>query len=85
MMIYILIGKHGAVRNAAWARKRSISQQSIYIHCPTCDEQIEIEFHLCEYPVGAVNYTDIYVEGGEIISEVPNFSDKMNLFGDLDD
>lgn len=75
---------------ACGGAERSMGQETEYksveyVHCPTCDEQIEIEFHLWEYPVGAVNYTDTYVEGGEIISEVPNFSDKMDLFGDLDD
>ena len=54
-----------------------------YIHCPTCGEQIDIAFHLWEYPVGAVNHTEVYIERGEIISDIPDFSDKIDLWGNL--
>lgn len=56
-----------------------------YIHCPTCGEQIDIAFHLWEYPVGAVNYTEVYIERGEIISDIPDFSDKIDLLGNPDE
>lgn len=56
-----------------------------YIHCPTCGEQIDIAFHLWEYPVGAVNHTEVYIERGQIISDIPDFSDKIDLLGNPDE
>ena len=56
-----------------------------YIHCPTCGEQIDIAFHLWEYPVGAVNHTEVYIERGKIISDITDFSDKIDLLGNPDE
>lgn len=49
-----------------------------YISCPQCEQDIEIDFRLWEYPVGAVNYQAIECEGGEVIKDF-DFSDRIDL------
>lgn len=49
-----------------------------YISCPQCGQDIEIDFRLWEYPVGAVNYQNIECDGGEIVKEF-DFSDRIDL------
>ncbi len=34
--------------------------------CPNCQSQIDLTFHVWEYPIGVFNYQDIEIEGGEI-------------------
>ena len=34
--------------------------------CPNCQSQIDLTFHVWEYPMGVFNYQDIEIEGGEI-------------------
>ena len=34
--------------------------------CPNCQNQIDLTLHVWEYPMGAFNYQDIDIEGGEI-------------------
>lgn len=50
-----------------------------YISCQYCDNQIDIDFRLWEYPVGAVNYYDISIERGELVGELCDFSDRICL------
>ena len=49
-----------------------------YCKCPNCGNEIGIDFHLWEYPIGAVNYTSIECDGGDIVEEC-DFSDKISL------
>ena len=54
-------------------------QSTEYVDCPHCGSQIDIEFHLWEYPVGVVNTTNIEIANGEIVGEVCDFSDRISL------
>lgn len=40
--------------------------------CPECDEDVFAKISAWEYPEGAVNHTDLFTDGVEII-ENPNF------------
>lgn len=54
-------------------------QSTEYVDCPHCGSQIDIEFHLWEYPVSVVNTTNIEIENGEIVGEICDFSDRISL------
>jgi hypothetical protein len=44
------------------------SQESC--ECPNCQNQIDLTLHVWEYPMGAFNYQDIDIEGGEIDTSI---------------
>lgn len=54
-------------------------QSTEYIDCHRCGNQIELEFHLWEYPVGSLNNNEIEINGGEIISDIYDFSNRIYL------
>lgn len=54
-------------------------QSTEYIDCPHCGSQINIEFHLWEYPIGVVNNTNIEIEHGEIVGDISDFSGRISL------
>ncbi len=37
-----------------------------YVVCPHCGNDIELKFQVWEYPMGAFNYQNIEIEGGEV-------------------
>lgn len=43
-------------------------QASEYVECENCENEIQITFHVWEYPVGAHNYDEVIVEGGTLVS-----------------
>lgn len=49
------------------------------IDCPCCRKQIELEFHVWEYPVGAFNYQSIDAVGADVIKEM-DLSSEVNFF-----
>ena len=59
--------------------------------CPKCNNNIEIEYEASEYPVGALNYSDVIISGAEIIKgfhdidvsfgeELYSFDDEIQLY-----
>lgn len=59
--------------------ERKMGQETFYagtsdFRCPNCENNIEITYEASEYPIGALNYSDVYVSGGKILSG----------FGDID-
>lgn len=54
-----------------------LQYSSYYIHeCDDCLSPLDIRFFGCEYPVGAINYTDIEVSSGNLVRGI-NFEDKL--------
>lgn len=53
-----------------------------YLDCPICGNQIDIEFHLWEYPIGIVDTINIDIYNGEIIGDICDFSDRISLIDD---
>ncbi|MBR5603717.1 MAG: DUF4935 domain-containing protein [Bacteroidales bacterium] len=51
-----------------------------YIDCPRCNNQIEIEFHIWEYPAGSLNDDSIEINGGELVSDIYDFSNRICLY-----
>lgn len=37
--------------------------------CPNCDDKIFGSFNIGEYPVGVINYTEVELEGAQVIRE----------------
>ena len=54
-------------------------QSTEYIDCHHCNNQIEIEFHIWEYPIGSLNNDSIEINGGEIVSDIYDFSNRICL------
>ena len=54
-------------------------QSTEYIDCHHCTNQIAIEFHICEYPIGSLNNDSIEINGGEIVSDIYDFSNRICL------
>ena len=50
-------------------------QAKEYINCPKCDNYIEIEFNVWEYPVGFQNYDSIEMEGAKLIKGIDLYID----------
>ena len=59
--------------------------------CPNCDENVEIEYEASEYPVGALNYSELNIEGGKVVrgfgdidirfgEEMYSFDDEIDLY-----
>lgn len=45
--------------------------------CPHCANEIAIEFSVSEYPMGCINYENVDIEGGEVLSS----PDVSEMFG----
>jgi len=54
--------------------------------CPQCKNNIEIEYEASEYPIGALNYSEVNISGAEIIREFHDidvsFGEEMYSFED---
>ena len=55
------------------SEERSMGEEVFYygsgeFRCPNCDEDVEIEYEASEYPVGALNDSELNVKGGEVVS-----------------
>lgn len=55
-------------------------QSTEYIDCHHCNNQIEIEFHIWEYPIGSMNNDSIEINGGELVSDIYDFSNRICLY-----
>jgi len=53
--------------------------------CPTCDNKIMGSFNIWEYPVGAINYTEIDLDGAQVIKECVLHIDLDEKPDDYDD
>lgn len=61
------------------AEERSMGDEVFYFGegefcCPNCDKSVKIAYEASEYPIGALNYSDVDVNGGKI----------LHGFGDID-
>ena len=54
--------------------------------CDVCNNEIEIEYHVWEYPVGAFNHDDIIKSGTEIVNNtfVFDFNDDEDVLSEDD-
>lgn len=51
--------------------------------CPECNQQIDVEFHVWEYPLGSINYQEIEADNGTIENEI-NLSTYIDLFDEYE-
>lgn len=67
------------------SHERSMGSEIEYVatecvNCPECGNEIEFEFHVWEYPVGAFNYADTDCHNGTLIKHL-----KLEKFISFDD
>ena len=51
------------------------------VMCPHCENQVDLEFHIWEYPIGAFNYQQIDAHGANVIKEM-DLSEEVDFFDD---
>jgi restriction system protein len=73
----IYVEQHGS-------EERSMGAEVFYygsgeFRCPNCDEVVEVQYEASEYPIGALNYSEVNATGGIILQ---NFGDIAVQFGE---